>query len=289
MIVVRGVDRGGLAGAGPQVRRGDARAGRPWNTSGLVRSPSTGPIWHVKAGGDNGRRDERGMREKLVAVPNWEAFMVPALEALADGDEVHLSEIRERIADVNALNLTPADMLIKTRKGTKTQFEDRVHWATYSMRRAGLLESTKRGSYRITPEGKRILARDPTQLSDSDLREYQGYREWKDGTQEDREPQPQQVAEAETEAEEQSCGNCCYFLLMQHADHVQEEDVGACVYFPPTPMPSGQPLRPVVVASNWCGQWRDVLEDVEDIEKPPLPAPTQRLLMPPEKLLYRKT
>lgn len=223
-----------------------------------------------------------------MAIPSWEAFMVPALEALAEGDEAHLSEIRERIAEANALNLTPADMLIKTRKGTKTRFEDRVHWATYSMKRAGLLESAKRGSYRITAEGKRVCEQNPRQLDDSDLRQYQGYREWKDGTQEEQDPvpAPEQVAEEE---EQQSCGNCCYFLLMQHTDKVHEGEVGACMYFPPTPMPSGGPLRPVVVASNWCGQWRDVLEDVEEVEKPLPPPPVQRLLLSPAKLLHRKT
>ena len=55
---------------------------------------------------------------------------------------------------------------------------NRVSWAVSYMERAGLLERVRRGVYRLTQEGERLLSRSPSRIDVNLLGEYPDYAEW---------------------------------------------------------------------------------------------------------------
>ncbi len=111
-----------------------------------------------------------------MPVPDFQSLMLPALMALADGSPTPIAEIRERVAASE--RLTPENVREMLPSGRQPVLANRVAWAVAYMARAGLLERTGRGVYRLTPEGQRLLSRAPARIDIKLLREYPGYAEW---------------------------------------------------------------------------------------------------------------
>ncbi len=102
--------------------------------------------------------------------------MLPVLRTVADG-ELSASETRERVAD--ELGLSESDLAEMLPSGRAPTFANRVAWATFFMQRAGLLERPRRGVYRITEEGRRVLGEPPERIDMRFLERYPGYVEWR--------------------------------------------------------------------------------------------------------------
>ncbi len=111
-----------------------------------------------------------------MPVPDFQSLMLPALKAFAGGGELPLSEVRERIA---AAGLSAEDVEEMLPSGRQTIFVNRVSWAVIYMVRAGLLERVRRGVYRFTEEGQRLLSRAPPYIDMNLLGEYPDFAEWK--------------------------------------------------------------------------------------------------------------
>ena len=111
-----------------------------------------------------------------MPLPDFQALMLPALNALADGAETRISEVRARIASDEGL--TPGDVRERPPGGRQSTFEKRVSWGISQLERAGLLERVRHAVYRLTPEGKRLLAQAPARVDMARLREYPSYAEW---------------------------------------------------------------------------------------------------------------
>ncbi len=88
--------------------------------------------------------------------------MLPALKAFAAGGESSLFEVRERI--VAAEGLSAEDVREMLPSGRQAVFVNRVSWAVIYMKRAALLERVRRGVYRLTDEGERLLYRAPSRI-----------------------------------------------------------------------------------------------------------------------------
>ena len=112
-----------------------------------------------------------------MAVPDFQSLMLPALMTLVDGSPTPISEVRDRVAA--AEGLTPEDVCEMLPSGRQSVLVNRVSWAVMHMERAGLLERTRRGVYRLMPEGERLLSRTPARIDMNVLRRYPGYAEWK--------------------------------------------------------------------------------------------------------------
>ena len=114
-----------------------------------------------------------------MPVPDYQLLMLPTLKALADGTETSISELRARVAA--AEGLTPEDVSQMFASGHRQPvFANRVGWALLGLDRAGLVERVRRGVYRLTGEGERLLARQPARVDDDVLRTYPAFVEWKD-------------------------------------------------------------------------------------------------------------
>lgn len=95
--------------------------------------------------------------------------MLPVLEESAHG-EVRIGAVVEQLAE--RFQLTPdqrAELLPSKRQ---TTFANRVHWAKSYLGKAGLVELTKRGHFRITESGRRVLSSPPARIDINFLKRF---------------------------------------------------------------------------------------------------------------------
>lgn len=81
--------------------------------------------------------------------------MLPLLQAVSDGEEHSLSEIRESLA--NEFNLTEEERAQLLSSGRQSIFTNRVSWAKVYLSQAGLLFSKRRGFFQISPTGMQVI------------------------------------------------------------------------------------------------------------------------------------
>lgn len=114
-----------------------------------------------------------------MPIPDFQSLMLPALKALSDGVEKPISEIRNHIAE--AQGITPKEMRELLPNSRQSVFVNRVSWALIYLGRAGLSERVRRGVWRLTEEGERLLANSPSSIDMNYLRNYPAYVAWRIG------------------------------------------------------------------------------------------------------------
>ena len=112
-----------------------------------------------------------------MPIPDFQSLMLPVLKALSGGAETPVSEVRARVA--TSEGLTSDDLRELLPSGTQPVFTNRIAWAVTFMGHAGLLEKVRRGVYRLTAEGKYVLAQAPTRIDLKFLRNYSTFVEWR--------------------------------------------------------------------------------------------------------------
>src|SRR3990172_4687597 len=86
-----------------------------------------------------------------MAVPDFQSFFKPLLDIASDGKEHSMKDAREEIA--KAMALPEEDMKELLSSGIQTKFDNRVAWAKSYFVQAKVLESPRRGYFRITQRG----------------------------------------------------------------------------------------------------------------------------------------
>jgi restriction system protein len=97
-----------------------------------------------------------------MPIPDYETIMLPFLKFLGDKKEHPLNDALEHI--YKAFNLTEREKKELLPSGTDLIINNRIRWAILYLKKAGLLESTKKGSYRITEKGFKILQEKPPKI-----------------------------------------------------------------------------------------------------------------------------
>ena len=100
--------------------------------------------------------------------------MLPLLRVLEDGADHPMSEARERIARETAL--TEEDRAELLQSGKQAIFDNRLGWAKTYLDKAGVIATIKRGVYRITDDGRRLLAQKPEHVSKQVLLQFEQFR-----------------------------------------------------------------------------------------------------------------
>jgi restriction system protein len=112
-----------------------------------------------------------------MAVPDYQSLMLPLLQfAARKGTEISTSEAVEALA--KELGLTEDDLREMLPSGVQPTFVNRVGWAATYMKKAGLLETTRRGFYQITDRGRDLLEKQPKTINVELLRQYPEFREF---------------------------------------------------------------------------------------------------------------
>lgn len=87
-----------------------------------------------------------------------------------DGKEHYIKEVYDELAEQFQLTDEEKRRLIPS--GKNRFFDNRVNWARTTLKKAGLMESPRRGYIRITSKGLRFLERKPIELEDDFLEQY---------------------------------------------------------------------------------------------------------------------
>ncbi|GAA3971666.1 restriction endonuclease [Actinomadura viridis] len=130
-----------------------------------------------------------------MPIPDYQTLMAPVLALLADGQELRLQEVRDRLAP--ALGISEEERQERINSGTP-RFDNRVHWAVTYLYQAGLLQRPRRGVIQITDRGSEVLKANPERVDNEVLNRFEDFRAFKSRT------RPGRSTPAPTEAEGQS-------------------------------------------------------------------------------------
>jgi len=110
-------------------------------------------------------------------IPDFQTIMLPLLEVFADKKEYKKPELVEIIS--NKFNLTEEERSELLPSEKDYVIWNRVGWAMVYLKKAGLLDTPKRGVYQITESGLNILKLNPQRIDIKYLEKIQTFQEWR--------------------------------------------------------------------------------------------------------------
>src|SRR5579872_1094875 len=111
-----------------------------------------------------------------MGIPDYQTLMLPMLKIAADGQEHHIRDVINKLGA--ELSVTENERRERLPSGVDFIFDNRVGWARTYLKKAGLIEYTKRGYFRITERGNSVLARKPVHIGVALLREFPEFLEF---------------------------------------------------------------------------------------------------------------
>lgn len=118
-----------------------------------------------------------------MAIPGFQTIMLPLLRFASDGRERTGAEAIEALA--THFNLSEADREELLPSGKQKRFSNRVSWARGYLGAALLLESVRRGVFRITPRGLEVLRLNPSAINIGFLEQFPEFRTFREGGREE--------------------------------------------------------------------------------------------------------
>ncbi|NJL06248.1 MAG: restriction endonuclease [Chloroflexaceae bacterium] len=112
-----------------------------------------------------------------MAIPGFQDIMLPLMHILQDQQEHVHSNVIEALA--KHFHLTENERRVMLRSGKQSQFDNRVGWSKTHLSKAGVIETTGRGRYRITQRGLDLLATQPSAINMQLLMKYPEFREFR--------------------------------------------------------------------------------------------------------------
>lgn len=133
-----------------------------------------------------------------MPVPDYQSLMAPILKIASDAKEHTKSQAVEEIAC--QLKLTDEERKELLPSGRQAKFDNRLGWATTYLKKAGLLESTGRGRFRITQRGLEVLRNNAGDVNTDFLKKFPEFQEFRSLTRGEA-PEEQQISAAQTPEE----------------------------------------------------------------------------------------
>ena len=112
-----------------------------------------------------------------MGIPDYQSLMLPLLKLTSDQQEHSLREAIDELAE--QFHLTDTERAQLYPNGRKRTFDDRVSWARTYLGKAGLLESVKRGIFRITSSGMQVISDPPPSIDIAYLMQFPGFVEFR--------------------------------------------------------------------------------------------------------------
>ena len=112
-----------------------------------------------------------------MPIPDFQTLMLPVLRVAAE-NEVRISNVVELLAD--SFNLSAEERSHLLPSGRQTTFANRVHWAKSYLGKAGLVELTKRAHFKITEQGRAVLAEKPERIDIKYLNRFPGFQRFRE-------------------------------------------------------------------------------------------------------------
>lgn len=111
-----------------------------------------------------------------MPIPDYQSIMLPLLTLISDGKEWSFRNAVEELSKLYKLNEQERKELLPS--GQQPIFDNRVGWARTYMKKAGLIDSPKRGLLKISERGKETLGRKPEKIDVKYLREFPEFIEF---------------------------------------------------------------------------------------------------------------
>ncbi len=111
-----------------------------------------------------------------MSVPDYQSIMLPLLQCVADKQIHKFRELIERLS--TEFNLSESDRRELLPSGKQSLFDNRVGWANTYLKKAGLLQSEKRGFVQITKLGLEVLDTNPERIDATFLRQYDSFNQF---------------------------------------------------------------------------------------------------------------
>lgn len=112
-----------------------------------------------------------------MPIPDYETIMLPFLKLIGDSNEYAFRDTVELLAD--EFKLTDSERREMLPSGQQTYFHNRVGWARTYLKKAGLVESPKRGFIKITNRGIQVLKSNPQRIDSDFLNQFPEFVEFK--------------------------------------------------------------------------------------------------------------
>ena len=112
-----------------------------------------------------------------MAIPDYQTLMLPLLKYSNDNNEHSIHDAVKYLAD--QFNLTVEERRELLPSGQQEIFLNRVGWARTYMKKAGLLESPKRGLFKITTRGQEVLNSNPPKIDNKLLSRFDEFKEFR--------------------------------------------------------------------------------------------------------------
>lgn len=110
-----------------------------------------------------------------MPIPDFETILRPFLAHLSDGRDHSIQETLDALAAKFSLTDEERRQLLPS--GRQPRFSNRVAWARFYLKKAGAVESPRRGSYRILPRGVELL-KSAAQIEVETLQQFPEFREF---------------------------------------------------------------------------------------------------------------
>jgi restriction system protein len=112
-----------------------------------------------------------------MTIPDYQTLMLPLLRLASDRKEHQLRAVTEILADEFALSSEERNELLPS--GSQFVFANRVGWARTYLKQAGLIDSPRRGFFRITQRGLNLLQEMPLRLDVNLLERFPEFLEFR--------------------------------------------------------------------------------------------------------------
>lgn len=111
-----------------------------------------------------------------MAIPDYQSIMLPLLKLASDKKEHSMQETIEKLAAL--FNLSDPERRELLPSGQQQIFDNRVGWTRTYLKKAGLIDSPKRGIFVITEKGLSVLKSNPPEINVAFLRQYPEFVEF---------------------------------------------------------------------------------------------------------------
>jgi len=96
-------------------------------------------------------------------IPDYESIMLPLLKFAGDKQEHHIREAIAKLA--SQFNISDDEKKELLPSGQQAIFDNRVGWARTYLKKAGLLETPRRGFLKITERGLKVIENSPNEIN----------------------------------------------------------------------------------------------------------------------------
>jgi restriction system protein len=152
-----------------------------------------------------------------MAVPDFQSFFKPLLDFAADGKEHSIQEARDALA--KSMGLSQEDLKEMLPSGNQVRFDNRVAWAKSYFIQAKVLESPRRGYFRVTQRGLDLHKQGYKRIDVKVLNQYPEFVEFHKARA-PKEVEPEATSETPEEALQQAYASIRSDLVGQILDRI---------------------------------------------------------------------